>query len=88
MVSFFLQFTMMGIDREFDFIVANVVENMSNTGEIDVDAILLIKNPLSLFRHRTFPFPRHPFGWLSFECGHKVPLCSFSLRWKELACKP
>ena len=71
---------MMGIDREFDFIMANVVENMSNTGEIDVDAILLIKYPLSLPRHRTSLFLHCPFGLLSFKYGHKAPLRSFYLR--------
>jgi hypothetical protein len=34
-----------GIDNEFDLIVASVTEKMSSVGEIDVDAFLLFKNP-------------------------------------------
>ena len=87
-VLFSLQFMMIGIDKEFDFIIAIVVENMSSTGEIDVDVILLIKNPLFPLHHRTFLSPLRPSGLLSFECGHRVPLHSFSLMWKELGYKP
>ena len=36
-----------GIDKEFDSIVANFTENISTVGEFDVDAALHFKNPLS-----------------------------------------
>ena len=35
----------MGIDNEFDLIVAKFTEKMSNTGEVNVDAALHFKNP-------------------------------------------
>ena len=89
-VLFFSQFTMIGIDRAFDFIVATVVENTSNIGEIDVDAILLIKNPLFPLHHRISLSLRRPFGLSSSVCERIVPWHSSSLgqkRWKGLACK-
>ena len=84
MVLFSSQFMMIGIDKEFDFIIAMGVENMSSTGEIDIDVILLIKDPLFLLHHRTSLFPHCPSELLGFKCGHRVPSHSSSLRWKVL----
>ena len=42
-----------GIDKEFDFIVANVTEKTSSTGEIVVDLFLHFKNPRPLLLCRT-----------------------------------
>ena len=48
-----------GIDKEFDSIVANFTEKISTTGEFDVDAALHFKNPLSQLPDRTLPFLHH-----------------------------
>jgi hypothetical protein len=37
----------MGIDKEFDSILVIVTEKILSTGEVDVDADLQFKNPLS-----------------------------------------
>ena len=42
----------MGIDKEFDLIVAIFTEKTSTTGESDVDAALQFKNPPSLLLGR------------------------------------
>ena len=43
-----------GIENEFDCIFSAIIRNMSSTGEIDVDVILLLKNPLFLL-HQEIP---------------------------------
>jgi hypothetical protein len=48
-----------GIDNEFDLMVASVTEKTSSTGEIDVDAALQFKNPLSQLLGKTPPFLLH-----------------------------
>ncbi len=42
-----------GIDKEFDLIVASVTEKMSNVGEIDVDVFLHFKNPRFQLLYKT-----------------------------------
>ena len=48
-----------GIDKEFDSIVANFTENISTVGEFDVDAALHFKNPLSQLLDRIPLSPPH-----------------------------
>ena len=56
-VLFFLaQFIEMGMDNKFDFIVANVTEKMSSTGEFDVEVALHFKKPLFQPRGKTPSF--------------------------------
>ena len=52
-----------GIDKEFDFIVANVTEKMYSIGEIVVDPFLHFKNPLPLLLCRTRVSLSHSFLW-------------------------
>ena len=46
----------MGIDNEFDLIVAKFTEKIFNVGEVDVDVALQFKNPPSLLLGRTLLF--------------------------------
>jgi hypothetical protein len=48
-----------GMDKEFDSILAMVTEKISSTGEVDVDAALHFKNPLSQLLGRIPLFPFH-----------------------------
>ena len=52
-----------GIDKEYDFIVASVTEKTSSVGEIDVDLFLHFKNPLLLLLCRIHLFLSHSFLW-------------------------
>ena len=52
----------MGMDNEFDSIVAIVTEKTSSTGEFDVDAALHFKNPLFRLLGRTLPFLLRSLG--------------------------
>jgi hypothetical protein len=52
-----------GIDKEFDLIVASVTEKMSSVGEIDVDAFLLFKNPVPQLLCKTPLFLLQSIPW-------------------------
>ena len=55
----FVHLIKIGMDKEFDLIVANFTEKISTIGEFDVNAALHFKNPLSPLPDRILPFLRH-----------------------------
>jgi hypothetical protein len=64
MISFFSVCLIdIGMDKKFDSILAMVTEKISSTGEVDVDAALQLKNPLSQPPGRILLFQFCSLAW-------------------------
>ena len=57
-----------GMDKEFDFILAVLTLKMSRQGETDVEAVLLFKNPVLLILSKTCLSLHHSYLSADFEC--------------------
>ena len=64
-----------GIDKEFDSILAVLTLKISRQGETDVKAVLLFKNPVLLILSKICLFLHHSCFSTSFECVDEVPSC-------------
>ena len=78
-ILFVLLHIFMGIDKDIDCIFPAVTQYMSSMGEIDVDAILLFKNPLFRLHPKIVPSPLVPSVLLHFEYEPRILLGPFSL---------
>jgi len=61
-----------GMDKEFDFILAVLTLKMSRQGETDVEAVLLFKNPVLPILSKTRLSLRHSCLSADFECINGV----------------
>ena len=66
----------MGIDNEFDSIVAKFTEKISNVGEVDVDAALQFKNPPSLHQ-KILEIPERQYKYLKVSVMYHMR-CEFA----------
>ena len=70
-----------GIENEFDCIFSAIIRYILSIGEIDVEAILLLKNPLFLLHLKIPSSLQVPSEQLHSEYELPVLLDSFSLTW-------
>jgi len=69
MVSFLVfPLICIGMDKEFDSILAVLMLKMSRQGETDVKAVLLFKNPVLPILSKTHLSLRHSYPLADFEC--------------------
>ena len=57
-----------GIDKEFDYILAVLTLKMSRRGETDIEAVLLYKNPVLPILSKTHLSLHHSYPSADFKC--------------------